>query len=73
MALIVFSPVVSGKPVSPTTHKTDSMLHCVEFHWFPLDDPGIVSIPLPLLLGYFGSFARKAPTGRSSWRWRFGH
>jgi cation/acetate symporter len=27
----------------------------VDFHWFLLDNPGIVSIPLAFLLGWLGS------------------
>ena len=55
IVLIVFSPVVSGKPVDPATGKSASMLQGVDFHWFPLDNPGIVSIPLSFLLGYLGT------------------
>jgi cation/acetate symporter len=55
ITLIVFSPVVSGKPVDPVTHKSASMLQGVDFHWFPLDNPGIISIPLGFLLGYIGT------------------
>ena len=54
LVLIVFSPVVSGKPVD-ATGKSPSMLQGVDFHWFPLDNPGIVSIPLSFLLGYLGT------------------
>jgi cation/acetate symporter len=53
--LIVFSPVVSGKPIDPVTGLSPSMLQNVDFHWFPLDNPGIVSIPLSFLLGYLGT------------------
>ncbi|MBN4928162.1 cation acetate symporter [Hoyosella rhizosphaerae] len=45
--LIVFSPAVSGAPTS--------MLPNMDFAWFPLSNPGIVSIPLAFLLGYLGS------------------
>jgi cation/acetate symporter len=55
ITLIVFSPVVSGKPVDPVTNKSASMLQGVDFHWFPLDNPGIISIPLGFLLGYIGT------------------
>lgn len=55
ITLIVFSPVVSGKPVDPVTGKSPSMLQDVDFHWFPLDNPGIISIPLGFLLGYLGT------------------
>ncbi|ROP39236.1 solute symporter family protein [Saccharothrix texasensis] len=57
--LIVFSPVVSGKPVNPATGKSASMLQGVDFHWFPLDNPGLVSIPLSFLLGYLGTVLSK--------------
>jgi cation/acetate symporter len=53
--LILFSPVVSGKPIDPVTGLSPSMLQNVDFHWFPLDNPGIVSIPLSFLLGYLGT------------------
>ncbi len=55
VTLIVFSPVVSGKPVDPATGKSLSMLQGVDFHWFPLDNPGIVSIPLAFFLGWLGT------------------
>ena len=56
ITLIVFSPVVSGK-IDPTTGKSASLISDtgVDFHWFPLDNPGIVSIPLAFLLGYLGT------------------
>jgi cation/acetate symporter len=31
---------VSGKPVNPATGRSASMLQGVDFHWFPLDNPG---------------------------------
>ena len=50
VTLIIFSPVVSGKPPAPGTTDSLSMIKdtSVDFHWFPLDNPGIVSIPLGL-------------------------
>jgi len=59
LVLIIFSPVVSGKPVNATTGKSASMLQGVDFHWFPLDNPGLVSIPLSFLLGYLGTVLSK--------------
>ena len=56
LILIVFSPAVSGKPVNPTTGRSASMLQGVDFHWFPLDNPGLVSIPLSFLLGVVGTY-----------------
>jgi cation/acetate symporter len=59
LILIIFSPVVSGKPVDPATGRSPSMLQGVDFHWFPLDNPGLVSIPLSFLLGYLGTVLSK--------------
>ncbi|WP_329493921.1 cation acetate symporter [Kitasatospora herbaricolor] len=41
--LVVFSTVVSGKPTSLLPHS--------DFHWFPLENPGLVSIPIGFLAG----------------------
>jgi cation/acetate symporter len=46
-ALVVFSPVVSGSPTS--------IFPSVDISWFPLNNPGLVSIPLSFLLGYLGT------------------
>ncbi|WP_406003481.1 cation acetate symporter [Streptomyces sp. NBC_00829] len=45
--LVLFSPVVSGKPTS--------MFPGADFHLFPLENPGLVSIPLGFLLGWLGT------------------
>jgi cation/acetate symporter len=57
VTLIVFSPVVSGKPVVAATGKSASMITdpSIDFHWFPLDNPGLISIPLSFLLGWIGT------------------
>ena len=47
LVLIVFSPAVSGSPTA--------VIHGVDFHWFPLTNPGLVSIPLSFLFGYLGT------------------
>jgi len=55
VVLIVFSPAVSGT--------STSMLRTVNFHWFPLSNPGLVSIPLSFLLGIVGTYVgRQEPT-----------
>jgi cation/acetate symporter len=61
ITLIVFSPVVSGKPADPVTGLSPSMITdaTVDFHWFPLDNPGIVSIPLAFFLGWLGTVTSK--------------
>jgi cation/acetate symporter len=45
--LVLFSPVVSSTP--------DSVYPDADFAWFPLQNPGIVSIPAGFLLGWLGS------------------
>jgi cation/acetate symporter len=49
--LIAFSPVVSGAKTS--------MIQGANFAWFPLSNPGIVSIPLAFLLGWLGTVLDK--------------
>lgn len=45
--LVVLSPVVSGSP--------QSLFPGVDFQYFPLQNPGIVSIPLGFLAGWLGT------------------
>jgi cation/acetate symporter len=47
VVLIAFSPAVSGTDTS--------MIKGVDFAWFPLSNPGIVSIPLSFFLGWLGT------------------
>ncbi|WP_031072455.1 cation acetate symporter [Streptomyces sp. NRRL S-118] len=51
VTLVLFSPVVSGKP--------SSMFPDADFAWFPLENPGLISIPLGFLLGWLGSLLSK--------------
>jgi len=55
VTLIIFSPVVSGAPVNELTGKSTSLIQGVDFSWFPLNNPGLVSIPLSFLLGWLGT------------------
>jgi len=57
ITLIIFSPVVSGKaPVAPAKVSASMITDpSIDFHWFPLDNPGIVSIPLAFFLGWLGT------------------
>jgi cation/acetate symporter len=55
IGLIIFSPVVSGAPIVPATGKSPSLFQDVDFHWFPLNNPGLVSIPLSFFLGWLGT------------------
>ncbi|MCD0483232.1 cation acetate symporter [Streptacidiphilus sp. ASG 303] len=49
--LVVFSPVVSGRPTS--------LVPGADFAWFPLENPGLVSIPAGFLLGWLGTLLSK--------------
>ena len=51
LVLIIFSPAVSGLPTS--------MFKTSDFHWFPLANPGLVSIPASFLLGFLGTITSK--------------
>ncbi|MCA0145008.1 cation acetate symporter [Blastococcus sp. LR1] len=55
LLLILFSPVVSGGPINAATGKSTSLIQDVDFSWFPLNNPGLVSIPLSFFLGWLGS------------------
>jgi cation/acetate symporter len=47
VVLVIFSPVVSGGATS--------IIKGVDFHWFPLNNPGLVSIPFSFLCGFIGT------------------
>ncbi|HVV10164.1 cation acetate symporter [Amycolatopsis sp.] len=51
LVLVVFSPVLSGA--------SDSIIKGVDFHWFPLKNPGLVSIPFSFLCGFVGTLVGK--------------
>ncbi|AQP45046.1 solute symporter family protein [Tessaracoccus flavus] len=50
VVLIVFSPAVSGRP--------SAMFPNVDFAWFPIDSPAIVSVPVGFFLGWLASVLR---------------
>ncbi|HET6504993.1 MAG TPA: cation acetate symporter [Amycolatopsis sp.] len=54
IVLIVFSPAVSGE--------STSMIKGADFHWFPLSNPGLVSIPVSFFLGWLGTVLSKETT-----------
>ena len=51
VVLVIFSPVGSGTETSLFPH--------ADFAWFPLRNPGLVSIPIGFLCGIIGTFASK--------------
>jgi cation/acetate symporter len=63
IVLVIFSPVVSGK-VTPGVNggpDTTTSLFPVgtDFSWFPLDNPGLVSIPFGFFCGWLGTVLSK--------------
>ncbi|RYY47223.1 MAG: cation acetate symporter [Actinomycetales bacterium] len=51
VGLVLFSPVVSGSETALFT--------TVDFSWFPLQNPGIVSIPFGFFMGWLGTVTSK--------------
>ncbi|MEU8926740.1 cation acetate symporter [Kitasatospora sp. NPDC048545] len=51
VVLVIFSPVLSGGK--------NSLFQGVDFHWFPLENPGLVSIPVGFLAGWLGTLLSK--------------
>jgi cation/acetate symporter len=65
LILVFLSPVVSGK-VDPVTGKSLSLFPLgVDFHLFPLENPGIVSIPFGFLCAIIGTLLTKEPADQS--------
>jgi cation/acetate symporter len=61
VGLVIFSPVVSGKGLDPAGKNLSLLPTSVDISWFPLENPGIVSIPLGFLLGWLGTITSKEP------------
>lgn len=64
ITLVFFSPVVSGKTaVTPDGETISKALFPlgVDFHWFPLENPGLLSIPLGFFFGWLGTVTSKEP------------
>jgi cation/acetate symporter len=53
VVLVFFSPVVSGSETA--------MFPKHDWHWFPLSNPGIISIPLGFLCGWLGTVLSRQP------------
>ncbi|MFD5715036.1 cation acetate symporter [Streptomyces pharetrae] len=53
VALVLLSPVVSGSP--------DALFPHTDFQFFPLRNPGLVSIPLGFLAGWLGTVTSAEP------------
>lgn len=58
IGLVIFSPVMSGKGVVDGVNQ--SLLPAsIDISWFPLENPGIVSIPLGFLFGIIGTLTSR--------------
>jgi len=60
VGLVFFSPVVSGK-LNADGSNAALLPKSVDFSWFPLENPGIVSIPLAFFLGWLGTVTSREP------------
>jgi len=61
VVLVFFSPVVSG-PETGTALFPNS-----DWSWFPLSNPGIISIPLGFLFGWLGSITSQDPEAEAAY------
>ena len=65
VVLVIFSPVVSGTATS--------LIPNMNFAWFPLRNPGLISIPIGFLCGILGTLPAKTPAVRTATTsWPFG-
>ncbi|UYM07774.1 solute symporter family protein [Solicola gregarius] len=59
VGLVIFSPVVSGK-VDPATGENLALLpESIDISWFPLENPGLISIPVGFLCGFIGAMTAR--------------
>jgi cation/acetate symporter len=62
LVLVFFSPVVSGK-IDPVTHASESLFPAgIDFHLFPLENPGLVSIPIGFACAIIGTLTSREPS-----------
>ncbi|MFS3127345.1 cation acetate symporter [Nocardioides sp. Bht2] len=60
VGLVFFSPVVSGKVAADGTNLA-LLPKGIDFSWFPLENPAIVSVPLAFFLGWLGTVTSREP------------
>jgi cation/acetate symporter len=61
LGLVIFSPVMSGKGIVDGVNQ--SLLPAsIDISWFPLENPGLVSIPIGFLLGFLGTISSRELT-----------
>ncbi len=59
VVLVFFSPVVSGSP--------SAMFPNSDWQWFPLQNPGIISIPVGFFCGWLGTVLSKEPADEAKY------
>jgi cation/acetate symporter len=59
VGLVIFSPVVSGKGTDPTGKNLSLLPTSIDISWFPLENPGLISIPLGFFFGWLGTITTK--------------
>jgi cation/acetate symporter len=59
VVLVLFSPIGSGSATS--------LFKNSDFSWFPLENPGIVSIPLGFIAGWLGTVLSKEPASEEKY------
>ena len=60
VGLVMLSPVVSGKPAGPDGKSTSLITDpTIDFSIFPLENPGLVSIPFGFFCGWLGTVLSK--------------
>jgi cation/acetate symporter len=60
LTLVLFSPVMSGKGEIDGVNQS-LLPTSIDISWFPLENPGIVSIPLGFLFGFLGTMSSREP------------
>ncbi|WP_182378852.1 cation acetate symporter [Nocardioides sp. WS12] len=61
ITLVIFSPVVSGKGLDAAGKNLSLLPTSIDISWFPLENPGLISIPLGFFFGWLGSITSKEP------------
>jgi len=56
---VFFSPVVSGSETALFT--------TADWQWFPLSNPGIVSVPLGFFFGWLGTISAREPEAEAQY------
>lgn len=67
VGLVIFSPIMSGKGLDATGKNLSLLPTSIDISWFPLENPGIVSIPLGFLLGFIGSKLAREPAAEAGY------